>query len=254
MLKLFRKIRQKLVKKGKVKSYLLYAIGEIMLIVIGILIALQVTNWNESKKDKKIEHTYLEAMKVEVEENQKKLERVIKKNDKGIENAEKLVELLNQPPSDVLNVEISKLFNEIFKYKIKNNPNTGVLEDIINSGNLNKISNFQLRNIIASWEVYYSQVTIQEASIQDIRDTIITLLKRSNHFEGIKHPDTDKIVGLRLKTFLNENKSNTANYAEFKNNLLFLIVTSAALSNNYYGSFEKRLKTTLELINEELKK
>ena len=46
MLKFFRKIRQKLFSEGKLKNYLLYAIGEIVLIVIGILIALQINNWN----------------------------------------------------------------------------------------------------------------------------------------------------------------------------------------------------------------
>lgn len=50
MIKLFRKIRQKLLQQNKVGSYLKYAIGEIVLVVIGILIALQINNWNESRK------------------------------------------------------------------------------------------------------------------------------------------------------------------------------------------------------------
>jgi len=49
MIKLFRNIRQKLVAEGKTTNYLKYAIGEIVLVVIGILIALQINNWNESQ-------------------------------------------------------------------------------------------------------------------------------------------------------------------------------------------------------------
>lgn len=50
MIKFFRKIRQNLLLEGKTGTYLKYAIGEILLVVIGILIALQVNNWNEGRK------------------------------------------------------------------------------------------------------------------------------------------------------------------------------------------------------------
>lgn len=50
MIKFFRKIRQNLVSEGKAVNYLKYAIGEIILVVIGILIALQINNWNEERK------------------------------------------------------------------------------------------------------------------------------------------------------------------------------------------------------------
>jgi len=50
MITLLRKIRKRLIKNGNVSSYLLYAIGEIALVVIGILIALQINNWNEQRK------------------------------------------------------------------------------------------------------------------------------------------------------------------------------------------------------------
>ncbi len=50
MIQFFRKFRQELLSENKVGKYLLYAFGEIILVVIGILIALQINNWNESRK------------------------------------------------------------------------------------------------------------------------------------------------------------------------------------------------------------
>jgi len=50
MLKFFRNIRQNLLSENKIGKYLLYALGEILLVMIGILLALQVNNWNETKK------------------------------------------------------------------------------------------------------------------------------------------------------------------------------------------------------------
>jgi sensor domain CHASE-containing protein len=55
MIKFFRKIRQNMIKENKVSKYLLYAIGEIVLVVIGILIALQINNQNEFRKQKLVE-------------------------------------------------------------------------------------------------------------------------------------------------------------------------------------------------------
>ncbi|MDZ7614451.1 MAG: DUF6090 family protein [Flavobacteriaceae bacterium] len=59
MLKIFRHIRQKLIEENKIGSYLKYAIGEITLVVIGILIALQINNWNENRKSAIIEKNIL---------------------------------------------------------------------------------------------------------------------------------------------------------------------------------------------------
>jgi hypothetical protein len=55
MIKFFRKIRQRLLSGNKFSKYLIYAIGEIILDVIGILIALSINNWNENRKIKNLE-------------------------------------------------------------------------------------------------------------------------------------------------------------------------------------------------------
>ncbi len=62
MIKFFRKIRQNLLREGKTTRYFKYAIGEIMLVVIGILIALQINNWNESRIENARATSYLERI------------------------------------------------------------------------------------------------------------------------------------------------------------------------------------------------
>jgi len=59
MLKFFRKIRQGLLQEGSFQKYLLYAAGEILLVMIGILLALQVNNWNENRQNRKVEKEIL---------------------------------------------------------------------------------------------------------------------------------------------------------------------------------------------------
>lgn len=62
MIKFFRKIRQNLLSEGKIGRYFKYAIGEIVLVVIGILIALQINNWNENQKAKEFEKNVLKEI------------------------------------------------------------------------------------------------------------------------------------------------------------------------------------------------
>ncbi len=66
MIKFFRKIRYDLMEKNKTGKYFKYAIGEIVLVVIGILIALQINNWNEkTRKYNAIAQNYLNSLKQE---------------------------------------------------------------------------------------------------------------------------------------------------------------------------------------------
>ena len=77
MIKFFRKIRQQLLSQNKVSNYFFYAIGEIILVVIGILIALQINNWNENRKDRATEAVHLKELLVDFEINLQKSEQVI---------------------------------------------------------------------------------------------------------------------------------------------------------------------------------
>lgn len=97
MLKFFRKIRRKLLYEGNLKRYLIYAVGEIMLVVIGILIALQVNNWNERSKDVVKSHEILLEIKENIHFNSsqfiaeiKEEKKVIKSIDIVLENISKL--------------------------------------------------------------------------------------------------------------------------------------------------------------------
>ncbi|MDT0622020.1 DUF6090 family protein [Croceitalea vernalis] len=77
MIKFFRKIRQNLLSEGKTGKYLKYAIGEIILVVIGILIALQINNWNENKKEDKAEIALIEQLINDLEKDAESLETLI---------------------------------------------------------------------------------------------------------------------------------------------------------------------------------
>lgn len=78
MIKFFRKIRQKLLKENKFKSYFFYALGEIVLVVIGILIALQINNINENNKKDEIRQTYYHQILQDLSKDHQYLKTEIK--------------------------------------------------------------------------------------------------------------------------------------------------------------------------------
>ena len=69
MIRTFRVIRKKLLSDGKTGKYLRYAIGEILLVMIGILLALQVNNWNERNKEKRLIKSYAQSLIIDLEED-----------------------------------------------------------------------------------------------------------------------------------------------------------------------------------------
>ena len=79
MIKFFRRIRQRLLSENKFSKYLIYAIGEIILVVIGILIALQINNWNEERKESAIIKTYLKSMLVDLKNDANRFDGMIEK-------------------------------------------------------------------------------------------------------------------------------------------------------------------------------
>lgn len=73
MITLFRRIRQKLINSGSFTEYLLYATGEILLVVIGILLALQINNWNEDRKELEFEQYILNEIHTNLQQDQEQI-------------------------------------------------------------------------------------------------------------------------------------------------------------------------------------
>ena len=154
MIKFFRKIRQKLLSENKVSKYLLYAIGEIILVVIGILIALSINNWNEGRKDRIIEKSIL----LELGDN---LERNIALID--IANAEiieinrgtaSIIEIIEEKKSypDTLIYHFDKL-NRSGSYLLK--LNTNGYESLKNIGFEILTSKVLKKEILSLFEISY---------------------------------------------------------------------------------------------------
>ena len=96
MVKLFRTIRQKLLQSGKLKSYAAYALGEIFLVMIGILLALQINNWNEERKDRIKENKVLASLLEDFRYSQSKIKKALDQYPNEIKRLEASLALIGK--------------------------------------------------------------------------------------------------------------------------------------------------------------
>ena len=150
MIKFFRKIRQKLIVENRFNKYLLYAIGEIILVVIGILIALQINNWNENKKNSISETIYLNEMLEDFENN---LQRSIDITSEIESDLTKLIELLKQSALEEPSIPVSSLnefcaiINEMPTYTSTDR----AYNNIIGSGEFKIITSREIKTELAKY-------------------------------------------------------------------------------------------------------
>ena len=133
-MKIFRNIRKKLASENKGMSYLRYAIGEIFLVVIGILIALQINNWNENRKLDKSRQEYYRQLLIDLNKDKESAYNFIESFNNEHEeynNYLKLYEKKNLTPSEVYNKLLKLNLASVF---MKFNSNT--IESIRSSGEL----------------------------------------------------------------------------------------------------------------------
>ncbi|WP_432410523.1 DUF6090 family protein [Rasiella sp. SM2506] len=138
MIKFFRHIRQRLVTENKFSKYLLYAIGEIILVVIGILIALQINTWNENRKLENSKEKLMVALKQEFKINKNVLEQYVK----GLHtNNAHLNQVVNfSAGAEVLPIDSLRLYASNLYYPTTLSMLTTVLDESISAGKFEMLS------------------------------------------------------------------------------------------------------------------
>ena len=217
MITLLRKIRKNLLSKSNFYSYLLYAIGEIALVVIGILLALQINNWNEQRKNRAAELKALNDLQQEflatkallLDKKEKLqfgtqfLDHYIQKMVAGEATMEDYVDFYNKMRGRKLGIGTT-------------DPPLGVLNSLLNSGDINLIRNDSLKVLLTSWKDVFMDFREDEAhnldrmlSSNNYRDDQVPRLFHRNQRIQYKHypePLLEEKVQKLLNDFKYQNR------------------------------------------------
>lgn len=190
MIKFFRKIRQNLLMENKFSKYLLYAIGEVILVVIGILIALQINNWNEGNKERAQEQKYLIEIRKNLEADNIQIESVGMEYQNIISKIDSLHIFIKS--AEPATTDYKKLFNYFLavSYVPKFNSQKNGYNNLISAGDINQIQNQELMKKIAS---HYNSI--------DYNNQLITETLRGSSGKDI-HPPIKRLMG--KKEFLTD--------------------------------------------------
>jgi hypothetical protein len=201
MIRLFRKIRHKLLSENNYGIYILYASGEIILVVIGILFALQIDNWNETNKMTKEELGILVNLCENLYEAKKESSRLIAEE---INSRDYIVSALNMNStgdSILLNSNSDSIFRRIIWDVQMDAPVINSYSDIKNTGKIGLIMNQKIRQGFTNLELsinhlqsriddrlHVQQLRIDEIAINDINFVRMASIETLD-MAGIETPD-----------------------------------------------------------------
>lgn len=177
MIKFFRKIRHKLISENKFSKYVLYAVGEILLVVIGILIALQVNNWNQKRIERKIEQNYISSLIEDAKTDLANFNNVIAQSKERIKNLDSLEYMCyNYDKNDA---ELMMWYIKCLKFPDFITQTNRTISQLKNSGGMRLIKDETKIDAIIkyekSFERLYNQQVWYEGGIKDLANAGISV-------------------------------------------------------------------------------
>lgn len=164
-MKFFRKMRHDLIGNDRSKKYLKYALGEIVLVVVGILIALQINNWNENRKDEQAIIEYLVKIKSHTLEDLEQLEGISKGRAQIAEICKKArISILDKTEEENLFLFMASGY-AFADYYFR--PNSGGYDALKSSKYFGKINNTPLDSLLAKYHSLIERIGENEKSYND---------------------------------------------------------------------------------------
>lgn len=235
MIKVFRKIRQSLLMENKTSKYLKYAAGEIILVVIGILIALQINNWNEYRKENIKEYKIMVNLKEELNQNLKNLDINIKKIDSSLMAMKTILNLFNK--TEKLKYS-SYQFDSLLNGSILNPnfyPSSIILNDLKNSGKIANLNSEVFRKSLYEWNASQDRISSSIDLSLKAYDQYLNYLKTISSLRRIDHANAKQNVG---QSILLENNFHLLTDLKFENYLDDHYVLMGQRANIYKSARE----------------
>ncbi|MAN60190.1 MAG: hypothetical protein CMC08_10180 [Flavobacteriaceae bacterium] len=186
MIKFFRNIRQRLISENRFSKYLLYAIGEIVLVVFGILIALQINNWNEARKSHNELQLIIQNLDQEFKANQSELENVLALIDYTKTGGMDILSIVGKPNKEISEVQLNKTIEKTLFFPTWK-PSNFTLDELKNTGKLALIKNDTLKKLLFKWEKQIEIIEEWNRRVEKSSQDIIDYIKANGSIRNINH-------------------------------------------------------------------
>jgi hypothetical protein len=182
---------------SRVGKYLLYAIGEIILVVIGILIALSINNWNNTLKDKELEKQYIAGLIIDLQADSLAISGIKFYSDDQVRRKEKLRTYFEGQTYS--NDSLYHFFSSQWGMPVGFNPNTTTVDEMKSSGRLGVIRNNDLRKLIIktynSYQIFINGTqAYYERNRAELRKIVFREIPGAFDFETLKNAIKPDII------------------------------------------------------------
>lgn len=225
MIKFFRHIRKALLVEGRFGKYLLYAIGEIILVVIGILIALQINNQNELRKEGEVAKKYLEGFVSDLTLDRQQIDTILLTRKQQLVSTKALLGYINEKEF-VLDSFYKHYFYILPFYRYS--PNTNTLEEVLNSSGLRLIDE-DIKSKLLDLRGLYTEIRLNEEHVYEDRVTYLYGELTLDHVE---------LDGLNIA-------AENASYSESEARDIYLQDANYFIEDRYFKSFLNLMKYNL---------
>lgn len=165
-MKLFKTLRQDFIKQGNVKRYLLYAVGEILLVMIGISLAFQVSNWDDNRIKKNAEIRYYENIRDQIVDDKALIIRQVHFNNRYLTQFKYANEILETNDRNKIDT-LGLIIRNITQYSDFDREGN-IYETMANSGEIKLLRNYKIVNSIRELEEKYMYVNRMENIHYDV--------------------------------------------------------------------------------------
>jgi len=210
--------------QNKNTKYFKYAIGEIVLVVIGILIALQINNWNETNKKHTVSVKYLENLKKEVALNESKIKKRLKQHLFVFNKTSELLEFMEIKPKQISS---NKLDTLMFAMALA--PKFNPIKTFISSEELGSINNDSLKDLIGLWHFNFENYTYNSKIVYDLYYNYIYDFMQDNY--QMKNMKSNGFTSLEKSDF-KVNPTAILGNANFENHVTMKMINADAIYNN----------------------
>ena len=250
MIHFFRRIRRKLFTEGHFSKYLVYAIGEIILVVLGILIALAINNANQNQKDNKLEQQYLMALYDEFQVNIKKLDVLDTLLGDQLAASQEFIQHMHPEQVSLGEARFAELLASGFRDTHSYLPSSGVLKDLINSGKLSLVRNPELRRTLADWDAQINYIKEFEDEAKTASFHVVELLRTHGSFRDQMF-SAFKALGTGPSSFVGSN-TTLLNKQEFESSVVYFTGVTWRLKNVFYPQLKGKIKNVIAIMNSEI--
>ena len=258
MPRIFKNLTRKLAGERNSQNYFIYALGEVLLVMVGILLAVSVNNWSTHQKSLRTEQSILKGLEKLCLHNLENLNIAIDKNYAAFQATNLLLSQIQPTTHSLDDQEIDSLLSDMMFWMTSFDPSSGVVEDLLYSGKLDIIRSDSLRINLSNWTGVFKDTDEDvQITFKHYEEALVPYLTQQLNFSNLDDHLKNRILQTRILPIVEASSFQRSyefmNSAEFEN-IVYVHSLNLSFTLFEYDRVKSYLLETLDLIKDGIRR